>query len=57
MEPVQNKFRADPLLLKRMSIKENKNTNDMRDLTGLSKDTIRKILQGQPVFLSTLTER
>ena len=56
MEPVQNKFRADPLLLKRMSIKENKNTNDMRDLTGLSKDTIRKILQGQPVFLSTLTD-
>lgn len=56
MEPVQNKFRADPLLLKRMGIKENKNTNDMRDLTGLSKDTIRKILQGKPVFLSTLTD-
>ena len=56
MEPVQNKFRADPLLLKRMSIRENKNAVDMRKLTGFSKDTIRKILQGQPVFLNTLTE-
>lgn len=56
MEPEQNKFRANPLLLKRKRIEENISANDMRDLTGLSKDTIRKILQGQPVFLSTLTD-
>ena len=56
MEPVRNKFRADPLLLERMRIMENTSATDMRELTGLSKDTIRKILQGEPVFLSTLTD-
>ncbi len=54
MEPEQNKFRADPLLLRRLRIAENLSAQDIQKMSGLSKDTVRKILRGEPVFLSTL---
>ncbi len=54
MEPEQNKFRADPLLLRRLRIAEHLSAQDIQKKTGLSKDTVRKILRGEPVFLSTL---
>lgn len=56
MEPEQRKFRADPLLLKRLRITENLSAQDIQKKTGLSKDTVRKVLRGEPVFLSTLCD-
>lgn len=54
MEQEQNKFRADPLLLRRLRIAENLSAQDIQKRSGLSKDTVRKLLRGEPVFLSTL---
>ena len=56
MEPEQRKFRADPLLLKRLRIAENVSAQDIQKKTGFSKDTVRKLLRGEPVFLSTLCD-
>lgn len=56
MPQEQRKFRADPLKLKRLRIAANLSASDIQRETGLSKDTVRKLLQGEPVFLSTLAD-
>jgi serine/threonine protein kinase len=56
MEPEQRQFRADPLKLRRLRIAANVSAKDIQKQTGLSKDTVRKLLQGEPVFLSTLAD-
>ena len=56
MEQEQRKFRADPLMLKRLRVEANLTQLDIQKKTGLSKDTIRKILSGKPVFLNSIAE-
>ena len=55
MQLEQRNFRADPLKLKRLRITANMSAQDFQVKTGLHKDTVRKILRGDPVFLSTLS--
>lgn len=55
MQLEQRNFRADPLKLKRLRITANMSAKDFQEKTGLHKDTARKILRGDPVFLSTLS--
>ncbi len=55
MQLEQRNFRADPLKLKRLRITAKMSAKDFQEKTGLHKDTARKILRGDPVFLSTLS--
>ncbi len=55
MELEQRNFRADPLKLKRLRVTASLTVKDFQDKTGLHKDTARKLLRGDPVFLSTLS--
>jgi serine/threonine protein kinase len=55
MELEQRNFRADPLKLKRLRIAASLSLQDFQKASGLNKDTARKLLRGEPVFLSTLS--
>jgi len=55
MELEQRNFRADPLKLKRLRIAASLSAKDFQKASGLNKDTARKLLRGEPVFLSTLS--
>ena len=52
----QKNFRADPLILRRLRVSANVSAQDIQKQTGLSKDTVRKILRGEPVLLHTLAD-
>ena len=52
----QKQFRADPLMLRRLRVSANVSAQDIQKQTGLSKDTVRKILRGEPVLLHTLAD-
>lgn len=54
MELEQRNFRADPLKLKRLRIAAGLSVQQFQKLSGLNKDTARKLLRGEPVFLNTL---
>ncbi|MCA9040000.1 MAG: protein kinase [Planctomycetaceae bacterium] len=54
MELEQRNFRADPLKLKRLRVAANMTVKDFQEQSGLNIDTVRKILRGDPVFLSSL---
>lgn len=56
MELEQRNFRADPLKLKRLRIAASLSAKDFQKASGLNKDTTRKLLRGEPVFLSTLSQ-
>ncbi len=56
MELEQRSFRADPLLLKRLRIAAGLTVQKFQERTELKVDTARKLLRGEPVFLSTLAE-
>lgn len=56
MELEQRNFRADPLKLKRLRITASLSLQDFQKASGLNKDTARKLLRGEPVFLSTLSQ-
>lgn len=56
MELEQRNFRADPLKLKRLRIAASLSAKDFQKVSGLNKDTTRKLLRGEPVFLSTLSQ-
>ena len=56
MELEQRNFRADPLKLKRLRVTASMSAKDFQEITGLHKNTARKILRGEPVFLSTLSQ-
>lgn len=56
MELEQRNFRADPLKLKRLRIAASLSAKDFQKISGLNKDTTRKLLRGEPVFLSTLSQ-
>lgn len=55
MELEQREFRSDPLKLKRLRIAASMSVKDFQEASGLNKDTARKILRGDPVFLSSLS--
>ena len=55
MKLEQRNFRADPLKLKRLRVSANMTLTQFADHSGLTKDTARKILRGEPVFLNTLS--
>lgn len=55
MQFEQRNFCADPIKLKRLRITASMSAKDFQEKTGLHKDTARKILRGDPVFLSTLS--
>ena len=52
----QRKYRANEIVLTRMRIEEGLTLTDIHKMTGLSKDTIRKMFSGKPVFLTSLVE-
>ena len=52
----QRKFRTDPLAIRRLRITEGLTVKDFQKVTELDKDTVRKILRGEPVFLSSLSQ-
>lgn len=56
MEQEQRKFRADPLTVKRLRVAAGMSLKDFVTNSGLSKDTARNIMRGEPVFLSYLSE-
>jgi len=56
MELEQRNFRADPLKLKRLRIAASLSLQDFQKASGLNKDTARKLLRGEPVFLSSLSQ-
>jgi serine/threonine protein kinase len=56
MELEQREFRADPLKLKRLRIAASMSLKDFHKASGLNKDTARKVLRGDPVFLSSLSQ-
>ena len=56
MELEQRNFRADPLKLKRLRIAASLSAQEFQKVSGLNKDTTRKLLRGEPVFLSTLSQ-
>ena len=56
MELEQRNFRADPLKLKRLRIAASLSVKEFQEVSGLNKDTVRKILRGEPVFLNTLSQ-
>ena len=56
MELEQRNFRADPLKLKRLRITASLSARDFQKVSGLNKDTARKLLRGEPVFLNTLSQ-
>ena len=56
MELEQRNFRADPLKLKRLRIAASMSAQEFQKASGLNKDTTRKLLRGEPVFLSTLSQ-
>ena len=56
MELEQRNFRADPLKLKRLRIAASLSAQGFQKVSGLKKDTARKLLRGEPVFLSTLSQ-
>jgi len=55
MELEQREFRSDPLKLKRLRIAASMSVKDFQAASGLNKDTARKVLRGDPVFLSSLS--
>ena len=55
LEPEQRKFRADPLKLKRLRVAAGLTAREVRDLSGLDRTTVTKILAGEPVFLKSLS--
>lgn len=55
MELEQRNFRADPLKLKRLRVTASLSVKDFQEVTDLHKDTARKLLRGDPVFLNTLS--
>ena len=56
MELEQRNFRADPLKLKRLRIAASLSAQEFQKVSGLNKDTARKLLRGEPVFLNTLSQ-
>ena len=54
MELEQRNFRADPLKLKRLRIAASLSAQEFQKVSGLNKDTARKLLRGEPVFLEHL---
>ncbi len=52
----QRKYRANDILLTRMRIELGLTVTDIHKVTGLSKDTVRKMFSGKPVFLTSLVE-
>lgn len=56
MEQEQRKFRADPTTLKRLRVAAGMSAKEFEKRSGLSKDTARNLLRGEPVFLSYLSQ-
>jgi serine/threonine protein kinase len=56
MELEQREFRTDPLKLRRLRIAASMSVKDFQTASGLNKDTARKVLRGDPVFLSSLSQ-
>lgn len=54
MELQQRKFRADPLKLKRLRVAAGLTVQEVTERSGLDKATVRKLLNGEPVFLNSL---
>ena len=50
MELEQRNFRADPLKLKRLRIAASLSVQEFQKVSGLNKDTARKLLRGEPCF-------
>lgn len=54
MDLEQRNFRADSAKLKRLRVAAGLTVKDVTKQTGLDRTTVRKLLGGEPVFLSTL---
>ncbi|MCA9196006.1 MAG: hypothetical protein KDA87_00650 [Planctomycetales bacterium] len=51
----QRRFRADPLVLKRLRVAAGLTVKEFTEIAGLDRATVAKMLRGDPVFLSSLT--